>query len=422
MQAIKYIPVQRLRAHPANPRRISQRQLKILCESIENNPDYFETRPILCNPAHVVFAGNSRLAAARKLGLKTVPVAIMDIPEARQRELMLRDNVQNGQWVIPELQTLDLGYLNNIIGFDNDLLLKIQPDDLAVTEEHFPIEEELAKIKKPRSRLGDLIELGPHRLLCADATDPATLKRLCGGERAAMVYSDPVYNLHGGVDYSKGVGGKAQYGGNVNDTRTDDEYRDFLRRSMTSALSVTADDCHVLYWSDQNYIGLIQSLYRELGIEPKRVCLWIKNGQNPTPGVAFNKCYEPCTYGVRGTPYLAPHIQNLNEVLNGDMTTGNSLMSEALDYIDLWFIKRLPGKDMEHATSKPPSLHEKAIRRCTRPGDLILDSFLGSGSTLIAGEQLKRRIYGCELEPVFCDLIVRRYEALTGTKAKVSRV
>ena len=105
--------------------------------------------------------------------------------------------------------------------------------------------------------------------------------------------------------------------------------------------------------------------------------------------------------------------------MNKELTTGNNLLEETSDELDLWLVKRLPAKEYQHATSKPPKLHEKAIRRCTKPGDIILDSFSGSGSTLIAGEQLKRKVYGMELEPIFCDLIIRRFEKLTGIKAEV---
>lgn len=226
-----------------------------------------------------------------------------------------------------------------------------------------------------------------------------------------MIYSDPVYNI--AIDYDGGVGGKKDYGGNVNDTRTYDEYKKFLKDSMEAALAVSTKDTHVFYWCDQVYIGVIQELYRSLGVANKRVCLWLKNNQNPVPSVAFNKVYEPVVYGVRGKPFLAD-IQNLNEVLNKELSTGNNLLDEVND---IWMAKRLSAKEYEHATSKPPQLHEKAIKRCTKPNDIILDSFLGSGSTLIAGESLGRRVYGCELEPAFCDLIVRRWEKLTGRKA-----
>lgn len=226
-----------------------------------------------------------------------------------------------------------------------------------------------------------------------------------------MIYSDPVYNIH--IDYAGGFNGKKGYGGNVNDTRTFEEYKTFIRDSLQCALSVSRQNIHVFYWCDSVYIGLIQEIYRSLGVVNKRVCLWLKNNQNPVPKVAFNKVYEPTVYGVRGKPYLAENITNTHEVLNKEAGTGNEL----LEFTDVWTSKRLASKDYEHATSKPPTLHEKAIKRCTKPNDIILDSFLGSGSTLLAAEQLGRRVYGCELEPRFCDLIIKRYEALTGNKA-----
>jgi DNA modification methylase len=126
-------------------------------------------------------------------------------------------------------------------------------------------------------------------------------------------------------------------------------------------------------------------------------------------------------YGVRGKTYLAESMQDLNEVLNKEFGTGNELVTQVDDFIEIWTAKRLSAKDYQHATSKPLTLHEKAIKRCTKPNDIILDSFLGSGSTLLAGEQLGRRVYGCDLEPRFCDLIINRFEALTGTKATVER-
>jgi hypothetical protein len=150
----------------------------------------------------------------------------------------------------------------------------------------------------------------------------------------------------------------------------------------------------------------------------KRVCLWIKNGQNPVPNVAFSKCFEPVSYGITGKPYLSKSVQNLNEVMNKEVNTGNRLIEDILDLLDIWLVKRLAGNEYEHSTSKPPTLHEKAIRRCTRPGDIILDIYSGSGSTLLAGEMLKRKVYGCELEPIFCQLIINRYEKYANTKAK----
>jgi DNA modification methylase len=136
--------------------------------------------------------------------------------------------------------------------------------------------------------------------------------------------------------------------------------------------------------------------------------------------VAFNKCYEPCTYGTRGKPLLTNGVTKLNEVMNAEMTTGNDLVQQVSDFFTIWPEARLSSKEYEHSTMKPPALYEKAIRRCTNFGDIILDSFSGSGSTLMAAQKLKRRVYAVELEPKFCDLTIKRFEAQTGIKAIVT--
>lgn len=415
---IVYVPVRLLKVADYNPRKISKEAMGRLKESISR----FEmVDPIIVNSApgrkNIVIGGHMRLQAVKEIGLEKVPVVYIDIPDIeKEKELNLRLNANTGEWDLGKLKTFESDFLSEI-GFSDVDLSKIWSEDLKTQDDDFDEAKELAKIKVPQTKLGDLIILGNHKLLCGDSTDPEALKKLFGEEKASMVYSDPVYNIS--YNYKSGLGKSKNYGGEVNDKRTDAEYRELLKKSMIGALSVAKNDIHCFYYSDQNYIWLIQTLFMELGIENKRVCLWLKNSQNPTPGVAFNKCYEPATYGVKGKPYIAPDIQNLNEVMNGETTTGNDLLGQVTDHVDIWAVKRISGKEMEHATSKPPKLHEKAIRRCTKIGDIILDSFLGSGSTLIAAHQLKRKVYGMELEPVFCDLIIKRFEALTGTKAKV---
>jgi len=402
-----------------NPRSISEKQMNDLKKSLKKF-NFVEIPAI--DVDNKIIAGHQRVRAMQILGRgqEEIDVRIPNrkLTKKEYDQYLITSNAVGGDWDFEKLKSFNLEMLEDI-GFDKSELENLWAENLEVEGDEFDEEKELAKIKIPKTKLGDLILLGSHKLFCGNSIDPKTLQRLFGDERASAIYSDPVYNLRGGVDYAKGIGGKANYGGNVNDKRTDSEYSDFIKKSLECALSVTKENAHIFYWCDQSYIWLIQTLYRELGIQNKRVCLWLKNGQNPTPGVAFNKCYEPCIYGVRGKPYIAKNLQNLNEVMNKNITTGNNLLEETLDHLDVWMMKRLSGKDYEHATSKPPKLHEKAIRRCTRPGDIILDSFLGSGSTLIAAEQLKRRVYGIELETVFCDLVVKRYERLTGRKAKL---
>jgi len=402
-----------------NPRKISPKQLNDLKRSLQK----FNLVEI---PAvdldNRVIAGHQRLKVLQLLGRGEEEIEVRvpnrKLTQEEYDQYLITSNAVGGDWDFEKLKSFDLGTLT-VSGLDDDSLSKIWDQNLRAEDDDFDVEKELAKIKKPKTKLGDLIIMGPHKLICGDSTNPAVLKKLFGKEMASMIYSDPVYNL--GVNYNSGLGGKQNYGGTVNDSRSNEEYREFIKKSLINALAVSEDSVHVFYWSDQTYIWLIQQLYKELGIENKRVCLWVKNSQNPVPGVAFNKCYEPCTYGIRGKPYIAKAIQNLNEVLNKEITTGNALIEETLDHLDLWLVKRLPGQKYEHATSKPPKLHEKAIRRCTRPGDIILDSFSGSASTMIAADQLKRKVYAVELEPIFCDLAIKRYEALTGNKAKVIR-
>ncbi len=399
-----------------NPRQISDKQIADLKHSLE-------TFGLVEIPAigldNKILAGHQRIKILQLIGQGEdkidVRVPNRALTKKEFESYLLGSNALGGDWDYSKLKAFDIDLLLEI-GFDEQQLSTIWDGVLEAEDDQFEVEKEILKITKPKSKLGDLYALGSHRLLVADSTKLENLKTLLGKECACMIYSDPVYNLS--IRYDKGLGGKQSYGGHVNDHRSYAEYREFLRQSMVAALAVTRDDAHCYYWCDQTYIGLVQELYRELGLTNRRVCLWIKGVSNPTPDVAFNKAYEPVVYATRGRPFLSKGITNLNELLNKQLGSGNRLIDDLLDQLDIWLNKRLSGQEYEHATSKPPSLHEKAVRRCTRPGDIILDSFLGSGSTLIAGEQLKRRVFGCELEPIYCDLIIKRYEKLTGTKAK----
>lgn len=406
-----------LKSWKKNPRKITEEAFERLKNRIKSRGFH---DVIKVDTDNTILSGNQRRKALTDLEIKEVTVLMPNrkLTEAERNSVALESNTNDGTWDFDALKSFDIKVLTDI-GFDKADLESAWNENLKADDDDFDVEKELEGIKKPKTKSGDLIIMGPHKLVCGDSGDPAVLARLFGKERASMIYSDPPYNIK--LDYKGGVGGKQNYGGNVKDDRPHSEYKEFLKKTMTAALSVAKDDLHVFYWSDQVYIGLIQELYRELGIANKRVCLWIKNSQNPVPTVAFNKCYEPCTYGVKGRPFISPKIQNLNEIMNREMSTGNALMEEALDHIDLWMTKRLSGKEYEHATSKPPKLHEKAIRRCTRSGDIILDSFSGSASTMIAADQLKRRVFAVELEPIFCDLAIKRYEKLTGVKAKIIR-
>ncbi len=408
--------VDSLLPHKKSPRKISKEQAERLKKSLEN---YGLVEIAAIDLDGTILAGHQRMKALQLMGqgdtMVDVRVPNRKLTDEEAEAYLIGSNSIHGEWDFDLLKSFEMDLLVDL-GFDQKELDDIWNKEL---KKEFDVEKELKEIKKAKTKLGDIIYLGNNRLICGDSTKTETLERLFGDDRASMIMSDPIYNIS--IDYNKGIGGKQSYGGMVNDSKTDEEYKTFLKSSMEVALTVTKPDAHVFYWSDETYIWLIQTLYRELGITNKRVCIWLKNSQNPVPSVAFNKCYEPCTYGVRGNPPLVKGVTKLNEVLNADMTTGNDLLQQVHDFFTIWPEARLSSKEYEHSTMKPPALYEKAIRRCSKAGDIILDSFNGSGSNLIAAQRLGRRVYAVEIEPRFCDLTIKRFEAETGLKAKVIR-
>jgi len=416
---IKTIMVEIDKLNPAvyNPRILSEKQKKHLTDSIRK---YGLVSPIVVNKhegrENVIISGHQRVKVAKKLGYKEIPVIFVDLDEENEKKLNLHMNRSIGEWNIEKLKDFDINLLIDV-GFDDIDLKNIWENVIEVEDDRFNEKQELKKAETTNVKIGDMFALGDHRLLCQDAINPESVKRLMGKEKTSFIYCDPPYNIS--LDYDKGIGGKARYGGNkTNDHKTDAEYREFLRKTMINALSVANEDFHIFYYCDQKYIGMVQDLYTALGIKNQRVCLWIKNGFNVTPQVAFNKSFEGCAYGIKNTPYLSP-INNLSEILNKEIGTGNKEIDDIMNIFDIWLAKRIPGKDYEHSTSKPVTLHEKPLRRCSKINDIVLDLFSGSASTLIACQQMKRRAYVMEYEPVFVQLAINRFEKLTGIKARL---
>lgn len=416
---VEYVPADSLNPAKYNPRRWKDSAVQQLTESIKK---FGLVDPLIVNSApnrqNIVIGGHFRLHIAKELGIENVPVVFVTISDVeREKELNLRLNRNTGDWDLELLKEFDIEALLDV-GFDDSDLSAIWDDVLEIEDDNFDIEEELSRIGEPKTKHGQLFQLGKHRLLCGDALEPKDVAKLVGNRQADMVYNDPPYNIS--LDYNKGIGTKGKYGGTrTKDSKSREEYKNFIQTALQNSLNVTRPKAHIFTWCDENYIGLIQETYQHLGVSPKRVCLWIKNNQNATPQIAFNKAYEPCVYGTIGKPYLSEGIRNLTEVLNKEIGSGNRLLDDIEDYLNIWLVKRLPTADYEHPTEKPPTLHEKPLRRCTKPGDLVLDLFGGSGSTLIACEQLKRTAYLMEIEPIFCDLIIRRFERISNAKAKL---
>lgn len=400
-----------------NPRIMSEKQIEDLKKSLRK----FNLVEIpVIDSGNKVLVGHQRLMVLKLLGRENeiieVRVPNRKLSKQEYDRYLLTSNRVHGDW---DWEKLAANFEINILldtGFDEMDLTNIFDDALETEDDNFNVEKELAKIKNPITKTRDMFRLGQHYLICGDSTDPGVVTRLMNKQRVNMIYADPPFNI--GLDYNKGIGTAGKYGGTTNDKKSDLEYKQFLKQTLTNGLLVSKKDCHCFFYCDERYIGLLQSIYGELGLVNRRVCLWLKNNQSPTPQVAFNKVYEPCVYSTRGAPYLSPRVLNLNEVLNKEIGSGNKLIDDVLDALNIWLAKKLPGANYEHPTEKPPTLHEKALRRCTKPGDAVLDLFGGSGSTLIACEQLKRRAFLVEKEQIFCDLIIRRYEQLTKSKAK----
>ncbi len=408
--------VKNLIPYEKNPRRISPEQIENLKKSLKKF-DLVEIPAIDTN--NKVIAGHQRLMVLQLLGrgdeMIDVRIPNRKLTEKEFNQYLLISNRVGGEWEWEKLKEFDIEMLMNT-GFDDSDLSNIWDDVLETEDDNFDVEREIEKIKSTNIKIGNMFKLGQHVLLCHDATNPDAVKTLMGKTRANMINTDVPFNI--GLSYQSGIGNRKNYGGKTNDKKTDEEYRMFLKNIIENGLSVAHQDCHIFIWSDEKNIGVLQELYKETGIDQKRLCIWVKNNQNPTPQIAFNKVAEFCLYGTRKKPYLFNRIKNLNEIMNKEITTGNRLVDDIADLFNIWIVKRLPGNQYQHPAQKPVTLYEKALRRCSKPGDVILDLCAGSGSLMIACEQLKRVAYLVEIEPIFCQLIVNRYEQLSKTKVK----
>lgn len=409
--------VKDLLPYKQNPRKMSQKQKDDLIKSLKQF-DLVEIPAI--DTKNRIIAGHQRCAVLQLMGrgeeMIDVRVPSRALTEREYKQYMLTSNKVHGDWdedILSEYFETDL-LLES--GFTQEEITDLTTDVLETEDDEFDIEKEAKKIKKPKSKLGDVYQLGPHRLMCGDSTKIDVVKEVVGTAVIDMVYCDPVYNIN--LSYEKGIGGTKNYGGSANDKKSDEEYEKFLTKTIENALAVSGKNTHIFYYCDESYVPLIAKIYGKLGIDFRRICIWLKGVANPTPQVAFSKVYEPCVYGLRGNPYLSPNHKNFDEVLNKDTGTGHALIENFLDMIDVWAVKRLAGNSYQHPTQKPVTLHDKPIRRCTKVGDNILSLFGGSGGELIAAHQLKRNCFMVEMDPVFVDLIIKRFETYTGIKAR----
>lgn len=393
-----------------NPRKLSESERRDLEKSIK---EFGAVVPIVLNigsRTNIIIGGEQRLKIYADLGIAEVECMIpsRELTLEEEKELNLRLNKNTGSWSEELLKEFDMDMLLDV-GFGDEELQNLF-DDVDMAEDDFDLDKVIKETSIAKVKSGEIYELGKHRLLVGDSTNEDQVKKLMQDDLADIVWMDPPYNIS--WDY----GGK--YNGSYKDNKSEEEYSEFISKSMETAKKFAKPDSHFFYWSDPNSIGLTQSLYDKHGIKKRRVCLWIKSNQNCTPKIAWNRLYEPCTYGTVNEPYLNPNFRNANEILNQEVTTGNQVLYELQDMIDLWLVKRDNTQSYLHPTQKPVTLNEKPFKRCSAPGHIIFSGFAGSGSDLIACEQLNRVWRGVEKDLVFATIIIDRWEKFTNLKAK----
>lgn len=406
------IKIDELKPAEYNPRKWPKKAVDDLTNSIK---EFGLIDPIIVNSAperkNIVVGGHFRLQIAKNLSYEMVPVVYVNIPDIRkEQELNLRLNKNLGEWDYDLLANFDDRILLDA-GFGAEELDEIF--QLDVKEDDFDAQSEYDKIQEPITKLGDLYQLGNHRLLCGDSTKREDIEKLfAGGGLADMVFTDPPYNVN--YNYAKYVDGrKMKWKKIFNDNKTSEQYYQFLLDVFKNVYNFSKDSmsfyvCHATKTQWENWAA-----FKDAGFHFSQTIIWLKERFILGLGQDWHRIYEPILFGWKegGVHYKNKNITNLSEFWTLDK---NDFEEE----LDIWYLSRDKAKLYEHPTQKPVRLPERAIKKnCPRDG-LVFEPFCGSGSTLIACEQLKRKCYGCELDPKYCDVIVKRWERLTQKKAE----
>jgi DNA modification methylase len=395
-ERIEHWPMDKLLPYARNARQHSDEQIAQIAASIA---EFGFVNPCLVGADGVLVAGHGRLAAARKLGLSTVPVVVLDhLTPTQRRALVLADNrlAELSTWddalLRIELEALqDEGFDLDLTGFDADALAELlageEPEHEGQTEDDAVPEMPEEPVSKP----GDVWRLGPHRLVCGDATAAEAYAQLFpDGERADMVFTDPPYN----VNYANSAKDKlrGKHRPILNDA-LGAGFHDFLYDALSLLVAHTRGAIYVAMSSSE--LDTLQAAFRSAGGHWSTFIIWAKN--TFTLGRAdYQRQYEPILYGWP---------EGAERHWCGDRDQG-----------DVWQIKK-PQKNDLHPTMKPVELVERAIRNSSRAGDVVLDPFGGSGTTLIAAEKSGRVARLIELDPKYADVIVRRWQDWTGQQA-----
>ncbi|MDZ7891742.1 MAG: site-specific DNA-methyltransferase [Rhodoferax sp.] len=392
---IQQWPTAKLLPYARNARTHSDDQVAQIAASIA---EFGFTNPILAGSDGVIVAGHGRLAAAQKLGLEVVPVVVLDhLSPTQRRALVIADNriAENAGWddamlriEIAALQDDDFDV--SLTGFDADALAELmagdEPDGVGDTDDDAVPEMSETPISHP----GDVWLLGGHRLLCGDSTVAESYVQLLDGGSVDMVFTDPPYNVNYANSAKDKMRGKDR--AILNDNLGDGFY-DFLLAALTPTIAHCRGSIYVAMSSSE--LDVLQSAFRAAGGKWSTFVIWAKN--TFTLGRSdYQRQYEPILYGWP---------EGATRHWCGDR-----------DQSDVWQIKK-PHKNDLHPTMKPVELVERAIRNSSRSGNVVLDPFGGSGTTLIAAEKSGRLARLIELDPKYVDVIVRRWQDWAGKQA-----
>jgi DNA modification methylase len=398
---IKDVAVDKLIPYAKNSRTHSPEQVGQIAASIK---EFGFRNPILVDGVGII-AGHGRLMAAQKLGLDKVPtIDCSDMNESQKKAYIIADNklAMNAGWdtsmLTVEIQDLeDEGFDLTLLGFDDkELNALLQPEVV----EGLTDEDSVPDIpKEPTTKLGDIYILGNHRLMCGDSTSTDAVDKLMEFGKADMVFTDPPYNMDftGGIHADGSKSFNAKHGGIKNDKMTKTEAEDFFDAINSIIYAYCVGAFYITFY--RLGIGEYWKSLERTNLKVRSLIIWDK-GNHTLSNSDYMSKYEPIFYGWTGD--------------NHNFYGGNNGM-------DIWDIKRTAKNDL-HPTMKPVELIEKALEDASKSGNTVLDLFGGSGSTMIACEKLGRKSRLMELDPKYCDVIVKRWEDFTGKQAVLSEL
>lgn len=410
------VPIAGLRPYDRNARTHSRRQIRKIATSIER---FGFVNPVLIDQNNMIIAGHGRVAAAKLLSWTEVPtLRVEHLTEAEKRAYILADNrlAEEAGWdqeiLAIELQGLiEIDFTVELTGFDTaevdrilDARAEADAPDHDLADDVPPIPAAGAAVTQP----GDLWELGSHRLLCADATDAASYSRLLGDDCAAMIFTDPPYNVP--IEGHVSGLGKVRHRefAMASGEMTPDQFRSFLETVFSHMAAHSADGAIHFICMDWRHMAETLAAGGAVYSELKNLCVWAKS--NGGMGTFYRSRHELIFAFKSGT---AAHINNFELGQTGRYRT------------NVWEYAGVNsfGRDRDsalamHPTVKPVALVADAIKDCSRRRQIVLDPFAGSGTTVIAAEKTGRRARVLELDPLYCDTIIRRWQAFTGKRAR----